>query len=630
MTISRSLTRPHDDLVPSGRPQLPNRALALVGSVASAALLGLFVVSGCDSDPRADPEVVQPGVPSYDVRPARERMESVAVDDIVLPAEQQLFFMADRPAVLAARLTSDRVVTTPGRHTVAGITDDGIEIPFDVRWLQVSPEPPDADTQGTGPSWLDDGLRMRECPESQTAYDTTTFPFLVLDDPSVLMKEATVRFGSTTVPVVRLDRSSSDRGPLLDWTEDAGPSLPDGDSPGEAFRRQLLGGTGVERSTFLRQDSLLRTLARSNTGRWLAGLALVDRVSPGVRDEVTATLTRRCLDGLYEFAAWPVNPSRLAELEYRLLEMSSRTGPQLDTNRAMSVLAWAEEHPEIVAWIESDHGDMIRVAIANLDDLDHAMDASFGPRILAAPTRIEATAGRVTRLLIPRPDSNAAARWIDIRDDNDRNVRLPIGLSTVPVTPPGITMPMAFDHWQLDGWLVNRPERAAASRQARATIQQGERGWELFIECDDVTGGRMPTTGATDPDAGETDGALSEMSHWRDVVGIDALTILVGPVDEPLFASTIMPDGRRRLWVDVSNSMVPEIVMAPRTGGGWTARVLIPDGWLNDDQTLDLGFLRAAPGVRRVVCGPRPALPWRMDPGRLRLDLAAWTSFPGG
>jgi len=59
---------------------------------------------------------------------------------------------------------------------------------------------------------------------------------------------------------------------------------------------------------------------------------------------------------------------------------------------------------------------------------------------------------------------------------------------------------------------------------------------------------------------------------------------------------------------------------------GWYARLVLPDAWLSlfSDRPTSFAFVRRHGDGRGVEAGPGVALPWRLDPAPITVDLSAW------
>ncbi|MFW5652978.1 MAG: hypothetical protein ACOC0P_02940 [Planctomycetota bacterium] len=187
---------------------------------------------------------------------------------------------------------------------------------------------------------------------------------------------------------------------------------------------------------------IIRAFGTDLALRWRLGLIRLERTSWGVAAALRETLTRQCFDGAIRFAAWPTNLDALAELESLLL--SERLGSLVVTgtdtlpsgkgsagsadgqrepanpgnwdhlSRAERdvvgrVLDWIESQPEFVAWVESDAGSHVHIAVANLTS-EPLVAAIQWPGTDALPTGVFVDPRSVERARISRPFDSAPDR----------------------------------------------------------------------------------------------------------------------------------------------------------------------------------------------------------------------------
>jgi len=157
------------------------------------------------------------------------------------------------------------------------------------------------------------------------------------------------------------------------------------------------------------------------------------------------------------------------------------------------------------------------------------------------------------------------------------------------------------------------------------TLRRYQDQWELLIECPQRDNDLSANTYQNAPHS------LFEMT------GRNALTLFVdvSAANHSTEILSITPDGTIYCWDETGTirkaySNLPEIVMLPDaypTPGSWTARMLIPEHWIMNTY-IDLGFIRTTPDRQSIYCFPYPVLPWVLDPGRVRVNLLGWSSFP--
>lgn len=211
-------------------------------------------------------------------------------------------------------------------------------------------------------------------------------------------------------------------------------------------------------------------------------------------------------------------------------------------------------------------------------------------------------AGLLSSLLNPRLDRATRARlardflsrWRP-RGDSLESVEPP----AAPLTPPGLELGPSMLEWSQASWSIARPflpaadwrtslvlERLPASNAERAVLR-------VRLEC----------------------GAPSRAG--------DAVTIRLGPSDNPRAAWTITSDGDVRV-AERSAPAPPTTV--ERTDSGWRAFIEFDDAMLESDGVLLLAYERVdARGVR--TSWPLPAYPGSALGARSPIDITTWFGF---
>lgn len=630
--------------------------------------------------------------------------------------------------------------------------------------------------------WLEWSASYRIIPDPSDGgpIDDEIRPFYLLDDPGVIGRgRHEVDLDGSRLQVTILDGAAAAFDPADAWLVPAtsrGRFLqPPARHPLSCFRRMLLNRRNPALSPVLDDSSrarLLEVFAPADTaleafGRQLAlrfrlGLMRLHAASWGVADALEETLIRHCFDGPVAFAAWPASPGDLAVLEALLLdsrllrsETASDVAPGLPDQDPKGgwdaldrsqrdvvgrILDWIESQPDMVAWVESDAGDFIHLAIANLtrEPMVAALQWSIGggglPPVgvmvdpqsvvrtsLARPhgdARLAATAGgpdafdsgdstsdasgSIDRQTPPGGGADAALRalresgfievlqgssrspdatiWSRSNDitggtpeasgpawaagpkslprpielvvdaDRGRMSRLLIAAPAYPVVPPGAIMNRFVRGWTLEAWRRQAVEvtlgdtgftTVTLQRSIRATQAGPASGWELFIECEMPN---APAPGDEPRDVGPPGGPhpVSSVEH---LPGHEAVTLFIGGYPHAKAILAVGPDlGTRPLaphpHVDPAASTAdPEMMFGAgaftltpadvrRTSAGWRARVEVPPHWF-EGPMLDIGVVRTHGGrLDAIASMPRPVLPWRIDPGRVRFDVSTWPALP--
>lgn len=562
-------------------------------------------------------------------------------------------------------------------------TSDGRRITGQVRWLRTVPSSrfwhsPDALTHAPAPTHQS-SRPVRETSDNETAvfpWAESPFPayevepppsdksienyhaFLLLEDGGDLATGLT-RIGKTILAVDVFDRPQFEAlQPPADirWPDDDDWwAQPDQHSPLEALRRSLLPANTLGPTSMPSHDRLLDVLAQQNAARFQLKLLKLAEVSPSVADTLVETLSRTARDGRITFATWPLATTDLAELDRLLL---TEPPPEQEKEWASAILAWIEQQPPAVMWIESAHGDSVRLAVANLTNIA----AEVNLRWQALPDKQSARAIRIPartvyRTRIDRPN----------RTDDEAILKLFVGRSTRPiqttrirpavesVVPPHTTLGPVWKMWRLESWLKSSPIPAYENESTRILLRYLDHHWQLFGNCRINTTSNEPSpesknaaSGINDDNDegrnGQSELSLSDASEnprnkeeaslpisLSATAGVEAMTLFVGPYAQPNCVLTISPSGAVRVWrsqyAGSEKKMIEEMNLeVRRADSAWEFSISLPDAWIqNSDQTLQIGYIRTHQNTLSADCYPQPCLPWRLDPGRTRFDLAAWS-----
>ena len=652
-------------------------ASALRLSVVCACAFGAAHGIGCKSKrlARETPETV--GAPATSNRSSTSASATAATPPTpprLAPAEGLTVALSDRAVAIPAAVIASRAVSLlelPAEAKVLFPNDEDagrVQQEAEVRWLAIRPRSvvaTSSEADGTasgGPApmhldgwpWTTLPFEWAEIDGSDAgATNTGVTPFYVLNDAgppgerTMVLDDQPMR--------CRVISASPDEPPpasIVRWGWPRGDEAylqPDPTSPAEAFRRALLledtdGSTGSasDATIALVERPLPEIIAANAAGRWFTALERLQRVDPALTRQLLALLTRTCWDGPTRFAAWPADPEGMAALESILLSRltvdEDAPGDEAWRNR---IVAWIEQQPRAVFWIEADHGLRVHLAVANFDARPLAVAARWPPpggaRPTDARTRVPFVVGPVSvrRIVLDRPVEGVPLGFGQLHVEyGARTATLGLDRPTRRVEPPGASIATKAESWSVASWTTAQPAAVPASRDTTLTVRRApEDGrWELVIEAirapapaavSSATATQGPTGAATQPGADP----FGNMAHWRQIVGVEAVTLFVGPFDQPLLIVSIAPGGAVRGWERLGLDEWPPIRIDD-TGHSWTARLALPDVLIDVD-LLDVGFVRTHAGLPIVDCAPRSALPWRGDPGRVRFDLGAWDVLPG-
>lgn len=289
--------------------------------------------------------------------------------------------------------------------------------------------------------------------------------------------------------------------------------------------------------------------------------------------------------------------------------------------------------PDAVAWVVDDAGaDPARAVIAcvSLDPRAASVEFSASATLPAPPAPVLLPLLAVQRievsLVAPAPAADLATRITAATRGGEITYlvsagprRLRILDRTWPVAPPGLDIGPLLAEWNMASWTAGIPRTPAAVLPppvgsvplasdwltAARLLRQDDGQWLLYVEC--ACGPRA---------AADSDSLLGE-----------SLTIWLGSADAPAAAFQITPDGR---MIDRRRPATPAQVRINRSdpaAPGWIAWVPIPDSAIDRSGLLRIAIERTdARGVRSSW--PRPVFPWQEQPGRLLLDLSAWSPAP--
>jgi hypothetical protein len=128
------------------------------------------------------------------------------------------------------------------------------------------------------------------------------------------------------------------------------------------------------------------------------------------------------------------------------------------------------------------------------------------------------------------------------------------------------------------------------------------------------------------------EGQWAQMSRYEDVAGIEAATLLIGRSSfegGPRIAITIPEQGQWRLFKGAADAKLE--VHRRSYADRWLCRVVLPDAWLNpalEGPYLRLGMIRSHGDGAAVETAPNACAPWRLEPGRVEIDLSGWSDVP--
>ncbi len=305
---------------------------------------------------------------------------------------------------------------------------------------------------------------------------------------------------------------------------------------------------------------------------------------------------------------WAGSVEQTDELRSVLLD-PARNGSSL----VREAQAWMASQSPALTWVIDDAGapgqaaNIVTVGVLNrLGDPVAASLAIQGGG--TGPVRaIGAFGSGVTVASVKEIGSAAVAANVRVGDWTMTQAVFPAPL---PARAPGVRLAPFVHDWTLSDLAVRRP-RQPDNRWATAALLQRsseDASWEVFLEC------RFPAGGE---EAGHEAGPNNEVVRiWLGPTGPDSSVIEVTPAGEMRLANAALGGGGAGEWTSVDAQ-----IRADR----WVARVRIPEEFVRTGALL-VGMTRSdARGVR--TAWPRPLTPWGAQPGRIAVDLGAWTNL---
>jgi hypothetical protein len=415
--------------------------------------------------------------------------------------------------------------------------------------------------------------------------------------------------------------------PLRMPLEDS-PDRPDPSSPFEYWRWVLLAERlGLRPPSPQAYGPVGSLVAEHYAGLWRIGLGRLARPGPGVAATCRDLLTRICNDRDLpggRFAGWVAEPEELGRLLSILLD-HTRTEASL-VNEA---LAWADLHRPLLVWQEGAYGEQVRLAIVNRGF--EALVAKLAWEGTAdIPIAIELQPGLLTRVRVDRPplpgptglvQEEEPQRQVLLIDAPGQSVRVVFGRRCVTARPPGVFFPPLRPPLTLAEIESGRQRLIEPARATSMHVRRLWDRWEVFFEC--RRGHEAPSTAAGDD-------PLRSFAGPLEVQGVEAVTLLIGPEDDPAVALTVPETGWHRLFVGGNDGTLQ--VHRRSFSDRWYCRIVLPEAWLPvlmESTALRLGGIRTHGDGEARETSPATSAPWRRAPGRAAVILGAWDDLPG-
>lgn len=411
-----------------------------------------------------------------------------------------------------------------------------------------------------------------------------------------------------------------DRLPTLPDTSAA--DLPDVESPFEYWRWVLLSQKLGVNPPILGFDPAQAMVAEYYAALWGLGMQHLMAVDVGLGRTCLEHLTRVCSDRGKAFASWEADPRRLGDLLGMLLEFD-RASPR----RLEEIRIWCEQREPILFWTEADYPDHVRLAMVNTSNEEiitkfiwiHTPDVpsavSIEPGVLMH-VRIDRAEPRPPDPLeaTPTRDRNSHVLIIDIAQ---RQYRMEFPPPSIPAKPPGISFGMFNPPWTLGGLQTRTQRRMPSMYATSAQFRRLEGKWEVFFEC------HRPRAESTNE--------LRRFADYDDVRNIESVTVLIGDESTnggPSIALTVPESGAWRLFRGASDGSLE--IHRRSLEDRWYCRIVMPDNWMLPrlGPSTIIGCSRSHADTSSVETAPRSGVPWRVNPGRLTIDLSGWTDRP--
>jgi len=358
--------------------------------------------------------------------------------------------------------------------------------------------------------------------------------------------------------------------------------------PLDSWRCELLAEMrGLEPTPLSRfPDAADRLLALAAAGPWRLAMHHLAAADLGVARRVAELLTSTARDNGLIIAAWLSSGAALDEL--LALAVSP---PGEDDTVAARALRWCERQTSLLAWIRSDRGSLIQLALANPEPHPVLTEIAWAyPGELPLATRVPAGQSRLTRI-DPLPQRELTPLLLEV---GNNHMTLPIDRSIQYVKPPGLMLgPLHPSLTLLDVRAGANPPEAPASRQTFAQFRRLMGQWELMLEC------RWPEP------LEDADEPLRE-----------SVTIELR-VRNNLHVIKITPRG-----LSSTHQAGSPTVHVSRLDHAWLCRVVLPEEWIAD--RMSVALLRTHADSPAVETWPTPSVPWHIELDPTPLDLTRW------
>jgi len=428
-------------------------------------------------------------------------------------------------------------------------------------------------------------------------------------------------------PPVREDRPESEPLPM---PRGDSPDRPDPRSPFEYWRWVLLAERlGLRPPSPQAYGPVGSLVAEHHAGLWRIGLGRLARPSPGVAATCRDLLTRICTDrdsAGGRFAGWVAEPEELGRLLSILLDRS-----RIEASLVNEALAWADLRRPLLVWQEGAHDGQVRLVIVNRGF--EALVAKLAWEGTAdIPIAAELPPGLLTRVQLDRPplpgpdltglvQEEEPPRQVLLIEAPGQSVRVVFGRRVVTARPPGVFFAPLLPPLTLAEIESGRQHLIEPARATSMHVRRLWDRWEVFFECRREQENQGTAAG---------DDPLRSFAGPLEVRGVEAVTLLIGPEDDPTVALTVPESGWHRLFIGGNDGTLQ--VHRRSFSDRWYCRIVLPEAWLPvlmESTALRLGGIRTHGDGDAMETSPATSAPWRQAPGRAAVILGAWDDLPG-
>ncbi|MCP4759343.1 MAG: hypothetical protein GY876_07790 [Planctomycetes bacterium] len=375
------------------------------------------------------------------------------------------------------------------------------------------------------------------------------------------------------------NRSASPRPPL---------GTPPLDDPTQSWRCELVAMMqGRSKPQLSRFDSEQeRRVATATSGNWRYAMHRLNNRDHGVATQVAALLTSTFETPEGQTAGWLTDPRSIASLLSILIGPDSPADPI-----EVRTLRWCERQTSMLVWVESDQGDVVKLAAANPSQHTRIAEVSWA-RPFELPLALAVQPHQIGKeSLDPLPEQELQQLLIQV---NESHLVLPINRTIPTVEPPGLMMgPFHPTRTLSDVRHGADPPPPHNDRQTFAQLRRLGGQWELMFEC------RRPTE--TDQREGDSVTVFLACEHKE-------VTIVA------------TPDGTASLSDLTFGTTTAHTATQPHA---WLCRIVLPGDWAMCENP-SIALMRSHADSDSVETWPTPCTPWSIHMDPTHVDLGGW------